>query len=224
MINRFARAVAAFARKSRKLSAKGPRRKKHMAPPLWWLTDSDRMDARSVAEAVVCLPPGSAVVIRHRDQKVRKKWVEDVAPVCRRRRLVLLVAEDIDAAIAHNCDGFHAPETMVRKGLPCRLRLWLKSKRRQLSVAAHDERAVRGARIPNVIEADAVMIAPVLPTLSHPGRAALGPIRFARLAQLARGRAVALGGIDARTLRRLNGIRIGGVAGIGFAVARRQND
>ena len=51
--------------------------------------------------------------------------------------------------------------------------------------------------------ADAVLLSPVFPTRSHPGRAALGPLRFRLLAARARVPVIALGGLDRRAVNRL---------------------
>ncbi|HEX7774936.1 MAG TPA: thiamine phosphate synthase, partial [Parvibaculum sp.] len=86
-----------------------------------------------------------------------------------------------------------------------------------MTAAAHSEAAIfRAARA----RIDAVLISPVFPTASHPGAPALGVVRFARLAHLARRlglRVYALGGITGpASLRRLTGSGADGVAGVGF--------
>ncbi len=62
---------------------------------------------------------------------------------------------------------------------------------------------------------DLILLSPVFPTTSHPGRPALG---VRRLAALCRGTAVpvlALGGVTPATLSRVRAARAAGVAGIG---------
>ena len=74
-----------------------------------------------------------------------------------------------------DADGLHLPEgAVLRPGA----RLWLRQKNRLLTVAAHSadglQRAMR-------LGADAIILSPVFSTASHPGRPALGVMKFAAL-------------------------------------------
>jgi len=201
MLKRFSMAVA--------------RGKRSALPRLWLMTDSERMT--DPARAVAALPPGSGVVLRHRDARQRRRLAEQLRPVCRRRRLVLLIAGDWRLAAALRCDGVHLPERMVAAGPAPGLRLW--SRRAIVTAAAHSEIAMRLAQRLNV---DAVMLAPVLATPSHPHARVLGRVGTAAMTKRACVPIVALGGLSARTLTQLNGIAFYGVAGVGFAAKKER--
>ncbi|WP_415838706.1 thiamine phosphate synthase, partial [Roseomonas mucosa] len=83
------------------------------------------------------------------------------------------------------------PYLLARRRDPCRWRL---------SQAAHGRSGLARARR---LGADGVLLSPAFPTASHPGAPALGPLRWAALARRAASSAVALGGMDARSARRL---------------------
>ena len=78
--------------------------------------------------------------------------------------------------------------------------------------AAHSPRAVRSAAALGV---DAVLLSPVFATRSHPGAPTIGPMRFARWVSESPIPVYALGGIDARSGRRLRGSGAAGFAAIG---------
>ena len=68
-------------------------------PALWLFTDAQRLpDPRG---AVARLPRGlCGVVLRHDDDPDRRALALDLARLCRRRRLVLVVAGDTRLALA----------------------------------------------------------------------------------------------------------------------------
>ena len=66
----------------------------------------------------------------------------------------------------------------------------------------------------NRARADAVLLSPAFATRSHPGTAALGPLRFRRLAAHAAMPVIALGGMNARTANRLRWLRWAGIDGL----------
>jgi thiamine-phosphate pyrophosphorylase len=61
---------------------------------------------------------------------------------------------------------------------------------------------------------DAVLVSPVFESRSLSAGRALGPLRFARMARGARLPVYALGGVTARTARRLAGTGASGVAAV----------
>jgi thiamine-phosphate pyrophosphorylase len=169
-------------------------------PALLLLTDEVRLPDPLAAAAR--LPRGAGVILRHYGAPDRAALAARLAALCRRRGLVLLVAEDWRLAAAVRADGVHLPERTQRR---FRVRRgWL------LTAAAHSAPAlVRAARL----GARAALLSPAFPTSSHPGRPALGPTRFARLAQAAPLPVYALGGVTAARARRLRAAV--GVAAIG---------
>lgn len=166
--------------------------------------------------AVLRLPPGSGVIIRHGDDAARRGAAVRLAPLCRARRIAVLIAADWRLAATLRADGVHVPERLLQAGPPAGLRLWLRGRRGVMTASAHSLLAARRAQARG---ANAVLIAPVLPTASHPGRPALGRVRFAAMARALATPVVALGGMAPATLPALNGIRCWGVAGVGFAGA-----
>ncbi|WP_370156157.1 thiamine phosphate synthase [Ferrovibrio sp.] len=196
-------------RMPRTLATRAPGRKPRRLPRALLLTDTTRLpDPRA---AVARLAPGSGVILRHYDwpRGRRLALARDLARLCRRRGLVLLVAGDARLALAAGADGVHLPQRLVHHAPGLRRRPgWI------VTAAAHDAGAVaRAARA----GCDAVLVSPVFPTASHPGAAGLGVVRFAALAARARAAGLSvygLGGIDAAGARRLAGIPQTGTAAI----------
>ncbi|MBS5904212.1 MAG: thiamine phosphate synthase [Acetobacteraceae bacterium] len=163
-------------------------------PRLWLVSDARRLpDPR---EAAGGLPRGAAVLARD----VAPELLPALARLCRARGLVLMLAGDGRAALRLGA-GLHLPDRrpatgvlpylLARRRDPCRWRL---------SQAAHGRSGLARARR---LGADGVLLSPAFPTASHPGAPALGPLRWAALARRAASSAVALGGMDARSARRL---------------------
>jgi thiamine-phosphate pyrophosphorylase len=164
-------------------------------PTLWLFTDARRLpDPRPAAAR---LPRGLAgVVLRHDGEPGREALGRDLAGICRARRLALVVAGDVRLAAALGA-GVH-----LRSGRwPCRVRLARMHRGRSLvTSSAHRLADMRRAKLAG---AAIVFLSPVFATASHPGTAALGPVRWTRMARSARLPVAALGGIDGTSLRRL---------------------
>ncbi len=175
-------------------------------PPLTLMTDDTR--TLDWVEAVRALAPGSAVVVRHRDPRAREDLARALRPVCAQRRVKMLIAADVGLAQRVRADGVHLPQAQVSRlaGVRALNRLWM------VTCAAHDAGSVHRAV---GLCADAVFVAPVFATASHPGGRTLGIVRFAALAASARVPVFALGGIDANTIDRLGAAPIAGVGVIG---------
>ncbi len=194
---------AKLARQARALNmrhARGP-----ALPAIVLMTD-DRRDA-DWAAAVSTLPRGSAVIVRHRDAAAREALARKLRPVCRARRVALLIAEDAALAQRIGADGVHLPERQATRlpGVRRRNSRWL------VTCSAHGAAAVRRA---HALQADAVFVSPVFTTASHPERAALGAVQFAARAGNAKA-VYALGGVETKTIRRLAAHRIVGIGLIG---------
>ena len=173
-------------------------------PPLLFLTDQERVpDAAAVARL---LPEGSAIIVRHRNAKARAMLARALEPIAKAKALKLLVADDAPLAALLALDGVHVPEAhLTALSRARRHRGWL------VTAAAHSERAaLRAARA----GADAVLLAPVFPTRSHPGKPALGPLRLRLIAARIGVPVFALGGINADNIGRLSGAKLAGVAAI----------
>jgi thiamine-phosphate pyrophosphorylase len=158
-----------------------------LVPALWLFTD--RMRVRDPVDAVRRLPPGLAGVVLRDSGAESEVRVRRIARICRQRRLWLSVAGDSGMAVRFG-GGLH-----LRGGHRC-----CGPRPSFLTSSAHDRADVRRA-----VRAGAALIfvSPVFATMSHPGAPALGVAGWSVLARP--GRLGALGGIDARTVRRLPG-------------------
>lgn len=167
-------------------------------PRLILLTDSLRLP--DPLPAIARLPAGSAVILRHHDWPERDQLAGAVARLCRQKRLILLVANDWRLAAAIGADGVHLAEGLARHGPTAPCRLWRRQRSALLSVAAHSAQALgRAAHL----EADFCLLSQAFASRSHPGRTALGPLRFAILARCSRLPIIALGGVNRQSWRRL---------------------
>ncbi|WP_291299110.1 thiamine phosphate synthase [Elioraea sp.] len=139
--------------------------------------------------AASALPRGAGVILRHDGAAGRAALAGALARICRMRGLRLLVARDARLALALGA-GLHLAEGMRP---PACFRAARRRRRGVLlTIAAHGPRALARAA---AIGADLALLSPLFPTLSHPGGAVLGPVRFARFARAARLPVAALGGL-----------------------------
>ena len=144
-----------------------PLRQRRPLPRLWLFTDDQRLpDPRA---AVARLPRGKGgVILRHDNDPRRPALGQDLAAICRDRRLVLVVAGDTNLAAT------------LRAGVHLRAGHWPTPARRHgmITSSAHSIADLRrAARI-----ADLVFLSPAFPTGSHPGGPGLGPFRWAAMA------------------------------------------
>ena len=123
---------------------------------------------------------------------------------------MLLIGADCELALACGAAGVHLPER--RLGEAPRLRARWPAVR--LTAAAHGAAALRRAWRAGV---DAALLSAPFPSLSPSVRAPLGTTRMAALVREARLPVYALGGVDGRTIRRLCGTGVAGVAVVGAA-------
>lgn len=162
-----------------------------------WLFSDERLGA-SVERLAAHLPPGSGIVLRHDSLAPGARWrlARRLMRIARARGLVVLLAAPPAIARRWGMGGVHLRQPLARCAAQA-LRLGLR-----LSMPVHDggeARRVRRAR------ADVAFVSPLHPTRSHPGAPGLGRKAWLRLARLAGGQAVALGGMTpprARALRR----------------------
>jgi len=167
-------------------------------PPLWLFTDARRLaDPRP---AVARLPKGLAgVVLRHDGETSRAVLGRDLARLCRARRLRLVVAGDARLAAALGA-GVHLRGGRRPAGGPAGGPVVTRRRGALLTSSAHSLVELRRAARVGV---DLVFLSPAFATRSHLGEAALGPLRWARMARGVAVAVAALGGVGGASVRRL---------------------
>lgn len=131
------------------------------------------------------LPRGFGVIWRHFGESTRLTTGLALARACRRRGLVLLVANDPRLAQRIGAAGVHWPERQLRGVRPRRPG--------QIETAsAHSRAAIARASLRG---ADAVLLSAVFPSRSPSAGPPLGAMRFTSLARAAPLPVYALGGI-----------------------------
>jgi len=177
------------------------------APWLVFMTDPRVGDPVAVASR---LPPGSALILRHYDDRFRSDLAFRLRDATQKRDIRFLVAADHALAVACSADGIHLPEGLLRHALSPECIAWRRGGG-LVTAAVHSHRALVMAGRYGV---DAALVSPIFPTVSHPGAAALGVLRFRALVQRSRVPVLALGGISVSTLPRLYGSGAWGVAAV----------
>jgi len=181
-------------------------------PSLILMTDEERL--ADPLPAVAALPPGSAVIVRHYGDPGREELARRVVAAARPRGVRVLIAGDAALAATVGADGLHLPEAMAALG-PGPWRGWRRP-RWLVTASAHSPTALRRAALAG---ADAALLAPVFPTVSHPRRPPIGGLRFALWCRQSPLPVYALGGVTAATARRLRASGAAGFAGIGGFLA-----
>ncbi|HZZ34812.1 MAG TPA: thiamine phosphate synthase [Caulobacteraceae bacterium] len=174
-------------------------------PPLLFFTDPARTP--DAAAVIARLPRGSAVVFRAFGRADQLAQAPVLAALARRRGIAFLVGADIALAMALRADGVHLPQRLAARARVARsLRPgWI------VTVAAHSLPALRVAR---QVHADAAVLSPVFASASPSAGAPLGVVRFAGGVRAAGIPVYGLGGINAKTARRLLGSGAIGLAAI----------
>ena len=174
-------------------------RARQTLPRLWLLSD-ERNDA-VLESALAKLPRGSGFIFRHYHlpPRERRARFEALARLARAYGHLIVLAGHAAGARNWRADGVYAAPRRLRPAGDL-LRL----------ATAHSLRELGAARRAG---ADAVLLSPVFPTRSHPGSATLGPVRFRLLAAQAAVPVIALGGMTARTARRLEWPHWGAIDG-----------
>lgn len=154
------------------------------------------------------LAPGTGVIFRHYNVPDRAGLAQKIAGVCRQKKLPLLIAGDIALAKEVGADGVHFPRWAFSgdQVLPELDPNWI------VIASAHNIPAIRRAE---KFGADALLLAPVFPTKSHPDQGTLGISGFTRLAAATSLPVYALGGISHENLKELPALKnLAGYAGI----------
>jgi thiamine-phosphate pyrophosphorylase len=169
-------------------------------PVLWLLTDEHRMP--DPLPAIRALPPGLAgVVFRHDADPARAALGKSVARICRARRLALTVAGDWRLA------------ARLRAGLHLRAHDTPRPPGKRLATASAHGRAELLLAVRR--HAALVFVSPLYATDSHRAATPLGRLRWLAITRDCRVPALALGGLDGVSVRRLPGCAGIGTAGRG---------
>ncbi len=175
-------------------------------PPLLLFTDPVRTP--SPREAMERLPRGAGVVFRAFGRADLIDQAQELRRLARRRGLVFIVGADAGLARRLRADGLHLPE----RGVPATIdrRCWPKGF--IFTAAAHDRLAMLRAERAGV---NAVVVSAVFPSPSPSAGPPIGVTRLAAWTRSTTSAVYALGGVDARTVRRLTETGVRGFAAIG---------
>jgi thiamine-phosphate pyrophosphorylase len=174
-------------------------------PNLLFFTDPVRVpDPEAVARR---LPRGAGVVFRAFGAADAVEQGRRLRAIASERGLVLLAGADAELSDAIEADGLHMPERLVGD-VP---RLRIARPRYLITVAAHDEQALRAA---NRAGADAAIVSPVFPSNSPSAGEPLGVEGLKALVAATTLPVYALGGVRADTAARLADSGIVGIAAV----------
>ncbi|XBQ17216.1 MAG: thiamine phosphate synthase [Oceanicaulis sp.] len=179
-------------------------------PALFALTDPARTpDPVRLARA---LPAGAGLILRTFGEADIEAKAFELAETCRDRGVALLIAADPALARACGADGVHWPERDLRRAF----RPWPGA---IVTASAHGPSAIRRAgRI-----ADAVFVSAVFASNSPSAGRPIGPFRLAAYATRSSAPVYALGGVNTRTVRRLERLGISGVGAIAAIRGTRED-
>ncbi|WP_188237820.1 thiamine phosphate synthase [Sphingopyxis sp. LK2115] len=161
-----------------------------------WLFSDERARAGLLTLAAR-LPPGSGIVLRHDRLPSGARWrlLRRLVRLGRTRGLTVLLAGTPAIARRWGADGVHLRQRDAHRARQAHALGLI------LSLPVHDAHEARRARRAG---AHAAFVSPLHPTRSHPGAPALGSAAWLRLARLAGGQPVALGGMTAARARQIN--------------------
>ena len=160
--------------------------------PNVWLVSDARNDA-ALPRALARLPRGSGFIYRHYDlppaERISRFRV--LARLARARDHVVVLADSALTAREWGADGIYGAPLTLYPRRDDLLRL----------ATVHSLAEIAQARRTG---ADAVLLSPAFATRTHPGAPCLGPVHWRLLAARAGVPVIALGGMNARTARRLD--------------------
>jgi thiamine-phosphate pyrophosphorylase len=182
-----------------------PRVRGKALPRLFLFTDPGRTPD---PEAVIRrLPRGAGVVYRAFGDPAAVVTGRRLVRAARRRGLLILAGADAALAARIGADGVHLPERASVRALGVKRTrpTWI------VTAAAHSEAAIVRCRRSG---ADVVFVSPIFASASPSAGRPLGHLRFAALTVGAGLPVFALGGVNAKTARRLARTHAAGIAAI----------
>lgn len=176
-----------LARLAARLIALRERRGRRLAlPPLWMITDPDRMP--DPAAAMARAPRGSAVIYRHFGHANAPAIARELKDIARARGLRLFVAADPALAAAVGADGVHWPERRFADALAWRRR----HPTLPTTMAVHSPAAICRTA---ALRPSALLLSPIARTRSASGGRPWGFLRLSAAARTAVAPIIALGGL-----------------------------
>ena len=168
-------------------------------PQLWLVSDA-RNDA-VLERALMRSPRGSGFIFRHYHlpQAERRARFGRLARIAHKRGVLVVLAGSTGLARTWGADGAYGPAQSLERGKGLRI------------ATAHSLTEIAAANRAGV---DAILLSPTFATRSHPGAPALGPLRWRLLAVRAWVPVIALGGMNARSARRLAHTRWAAIDGL----------
>lgn len=162
--------------------------------PRSWLMTDERV-GEGLWDALARLPKGGGVIFRHyaTQPNERRALFARVRRMARKRGLTLIVAGSVLAG----ANGIHGRHARRGHGL--------------LTRPVHSRTEAIAAQKAG---ADLIVVSPVFQTRSHPGARGLGPVRMGLMLRGIDLPVIALGGMDARRLKRLAPLKLHGWAAI----------
>lgn len=178
-------------RAERKLRTAARVAERHLTPvlpPILYLTDPARTpDPVATASR---LSSWHGLVYRHYGQPGHEQVAADLAIVCQRRHVTLLIANDPVLAMQVGADGVHWPFAAKAKACRWRNRFAL------MTVSAHTPEQLRLLQNAGF---DAALLSTVFPSASPSARKPLGAMKFRTLSRASTLPVYALGGVHAGT-------------------------
>ncbi|BDX01117.1 thiamine phosphate synthase [Maricaulis maris] len=178
----------------------------HVLPPLLALTDPLRQP--DPVALIANLAPGSGVIYRHFGAADRLETARRAVTLANRKGVTILVSSDPDLARRSGAHGIHWPEQHIAQAGRMRAR----GSTLIFTASAHSVKALARARLAGI---DATLVSTVFPSASPSAGRPMGPLALAAWAQHSDMPIYALGGVNPRTIRRLESLQISGVAVVG---------
>lgn len=176
---------------------------------------TDRTVQGDAWDLVRTLPAGTIMCLRDYGLSGRPAYAARLANACRDIGVRLLVAADVSLALRVGAWGVHIPEGLWKGSM--RDVTLARGANLKVSTAIHSRQAAQSVFVGGQAMCDMATVSPAFPTRSHPDAKALGPLKLSTILEAVPVPAYALGGVTPRTISRLAGLPLHGIAGIRFS-------